>query len=360
MLQHLPRVTHLSLTGVSSFRKRALQQFCRAPPKDFNDHQRRSFCVFSGRGVHDLRKFLRQLGPDDLAALALPDPPDDAQAAAAAAGLDPQQAHFQHQVQQQHLLAARFGNNAAHPAPQPGQGWVVAAPPAGPGAGPVVHAQAQAHAQAHAMAQAHAQHARAQAMVQARQAVALAAQRMQAAGAAGGGGAGAAGGARAGNAPAQGNMLGLQSLQQQQQGGAPAGAGAAGAPGGMHRFVVPAARPGPAMVVGGADAQQRQTVPITRVAPGAGPQSPPRAGANGGEDDSGGSAIAAGGAGGAGAGARPRSATVTQRNYRSAPVTPAPGPQRAVAADAMQVDEDDEGSESGAEDEGDEEDVHMV
>ncbi|KWU45825.1 RNI-like protein, partial [Rhodotorula sp. JG-1b] len=61
MLQELPRVTHLSLTGVSSFRKRLLQQFCRAPPSTFNDHQRRSFCVFSGRGVVELRKFLRNL-----------------------------------------------------------------------------------------------------------------------------------------------------------------------------------------------------------------------------------------------------------------------------------------------------------
>lgn len=33
MLQQLPRLTHLSLTGVSSFRKRALQQFCRPPPR---------------------------------------------------------------------------------------------------------------------------------------------------------------------------------------------------------------------------------------------------------------------------------------------------------------------------------------
>ncbi|GAA5914272.1 hypothetical protein JCM6882_003677 [Rhodosporidiobolus microsporus] len=77
MLQSLPRLTHLSLTGVSAFRKRALQVFCRPPPRDFNDHQRRSFCVFSGRGVQDLRKFLRSLTPTELAALALPDPTPD-------------------------------------------------------------------------------------------------------------------------------------------------------------------------------------------------------------------------------------------------------------------------------------------
>lgn len=77
MLQELPRVTHLSLTGVSSFRKRLLQQFCRAPPSNFNDHQRRSFCVFSGRGVVELRKFLRNLTPTELNALAIPDPPSE-------------------------------------------------------------------------------------------------------------------------------------------------------------------------------------------------------------------------------------------------------------------------------------------
>ncbi|GAA5860372.1 hypothetical protein JCM3774_000396 [Rhodotorula dairenensis] len=80
MLQALPRVTHLSLTGVSSFRKRLLQQFCRAPPSNFNDHQRRSFCVFSGRGVAELRKFLRSLSPTELNALAIPDPPSEDEA----------------------------------------------------------------------------------------------------------------------------------------------------------------------------------------------------------------------------------------------------------------------------------------
>ncbi|GAA6024419.1 hypothetical protein JCM10207_003409 [Rhodosporidiobolus poonsookiae] len=82
MLQQLPRVTHLSLTGVSNFRRRALQQFCRAPPKDFNEHQRRTFCVFSGRGVQDLRKFLRSLTPTELAAIAFPEPLDEAVAGA--------------------------------------------------------------------------------------------------------------------------------------------------------------------------------------------------------------------------------------------------------------------------------------
>jgi len=33
LLQHLPRLTHLSLTEVQAFRKKVLQVFCRPPPK---------------------------------------------------------------------------------------------------------------------------------------------------------------------------------------------------------------------------------------------------------------------------------------------------------------------------------------
>ncbi|BGP13169.1 hypothetical protein JCM10213_000251 [Rhodosporidiobolus nylandii] len=104
MLQRLPRLTHLSLTGVPSFRKRVLQQFCRAPPREFNDHQRRSFCVFSGRGVQDLRKYLRSLSSIELAALAQPDPQlaDDALAQAGAVGGHPG-----------HPATAGVGGNAA-------------------------------------------------------------------------------------------------------------------------------------------------------------------------------------------------------------------------------------------------------
>ena len=61
MLVALPRLTHLSLTGVRSFRRKDLQKWCRAPPPDFNSHQRDSFCVYSGRGVHELKRYLRSL-----------------------------------------------------------------------------------------------------------------------------------------------------------------------------------------------------------------------------------------------------------------------------------------------------------
>lgn len=62
MLVALPRLTHLSLTGVRSFRRKDLQKWCRPPPSDFNSHQRESFCVYSGKGVHELKRYLRSLG----------------------------------------------------------------------------------------------------------------------------------------------------------------------------------------------------------------------------------------------------------------------------------------------------------
>ncbi|KAK4703175.1 F-box and leucine-rich repeat protein GRR1, partial [Phenoliferia sp. Uapishka_3] len=47
LLQHLPRLTHLSLTG------------------EFNAHQRSSFCVYSGKGVQELRRYLRSVTATD-------------------------------------------------------------------------------------------------------------------------------------------------------------------------------------------------------------------------------------------------------------------------------------------------------
>lgn len=32
---------------------------CREPPREFNQHQRTAFCVYSGKGVHELRKYLQ-------------------------------------------------------------------------------------------------------------------------------------------------------------------------------------------------------------------------------------------------------------------------------------------------------------
>ncbi|KAK4052080.1 SCF ubiquitin ligase complex subunit [Microbotryomycetes sp. JL201] len=65
LLQKLTRLTHLSLTGVPAFRRPDLQTWCRMPPREFNSHQRATFCVYSGKGVHELRRFLRTLYNDD-------------------------------------------------------------------------------------------------------------------------------------------------------------------------------------------------------------------------------------------------------------------------------------------------------
>lgn len=58
LLNKLPRLTHLSLTGVPAFKTREYQQFCRPAPAEFNAHQQRSFCVFSGQGITNLRLHL--------------------------------------------------------------------------------------------------------------------------------------------------------------------------------------------------------------------------------------------------------------------------------------------------------------
>jgi F-box and leucine-rich repeat protein GRR1 len=79
LLQKLHKLTHLSLTGVPAFRQPELQQFCREPPRvrvvstsssptnlngglqEFNSTQQLSFCVYSGKGVSQLRAFLTEL-----------------------------------------------------------------------------------------------------------------------------------------------------------------------------------------------------------------------------------------------------------------------------------------------------------
>jgi len=61
LLLKLHKLTHLSLTGVPAFRQPELQRFCRDAPKDFNSAQRLAFCVFSGKGVSQLRTYLTEL-----------------------------------------------------------------------------------------------------------------------------------------------------------------------------------------------------------------------------------------------------------------------------------------------------------
>ncbi|KAI5475375.1 F-box and leucine-rich repeat protein GRR1 [Pseudohyphozyma bogoriensis] len=66
LLGSLDKLTHLSLTGVRAFLRADLQRWCRAPPKEFNSHQRASFCVYSGTGVQSLRRYLRHIAQDGI------------------------------------------------------------------------------------------------------------------------------------------------------------------------------------------------------------------------------------------------------------------------------------------------------
>ncbi|KAG6831386.1 hypothetical protein H0H92_010988 [Tricholoma furcatifolium] len=61
LLQKLDKLTHLSLTGVPAFRQPELQRYCRDPPKEFNSTQQSTFCVYSGKGIYQLRSFLSAL-----------------------------------------------------------------------------------------------------------------------------------------------------------------------------------------------------------------------------------------------------------------------------------------------------------
>jgi len=58
LLNRCPRLTHLSLTGVQAFLRDDLEAFCRDAPQEFTEHQRQVFCVFSGQGVVNLRRYL--------------------------------------------------------------------------------------------------------------------------------------------------------------------------------------------------------------------------------------------------------------------------------------------------------------
>jgi F-box and leucine-rich repeat protein GRR1 len=55
------RLNHLSLTHVPSFLRNDLQEFRRSPPKELTEIQRHAFCVYSGKGVQDLRDYLNTI-----------------------------------------------------------------------------------------------------------------------------------------------------------------------------------------------------------------------------------------------------------------------------------------------------------
>ena len=63
------KLTHLSLTSVPAFLRPDFQRFRRTPPKEFSTQQRSVFCVFSGRGVRELRTYFNQLSAMNVEAL---------------------------------------------------------------------------------------------------------------------------------------------------------------------------------------------------------------------------------------------------------------------------------------------------
>lgn len=58
LLNRLPHLTHLSLSGIPAFKTVELQRYSRTPPEDLNEGQRSSFCVYSGPGIAALRNYL--------------------------------------------------------------------------------------------------------------------------------------------------------------------------------------------------------------------------------------------------------------------------------------------------------------
>lgn len=58
LLNCCQKLTHLSLTGVHAFMRDDLSVFCREAPREFTEHQRQVFCVYSGTGVSGLRRYL--------------------------------------------------------------------------------------------------------------------------------------------------------------------------------------------------------------------------------------------------------------------------------------------------------------
>ncbi|KAG0381133.1 SCF ubiquitin ligase complex subunit [Mortierella sp. AD032] len=60
LVHQCSKLTHLSVTGVPAFMTPKYQKFCRVPPSEFTAHQREVFCVFSGKGVRELRQYMEE------------------------------------------------------------------------------------------------------------------------------------------------------------------------------------------------------------------------------------------------------------------------------------------------------------
>ncbi|KAF9314193.1 SCF ubiquitin ligase complex subunit [Podila horticola] len=71
LVNQCSKLTHLSLTGVPAFMSSRYQTFCRTPPPEFTAYQRYVFCVFSGRGVRELRQSMQD-HPSTVAGIPIP------------------------------------------------------------------------------------------------------------------------------------------------------------------------------------------------------------------------------------------------------------------------------------------------
>ncbi|KAF9328865.1 SCF ubiquitin ligase complex subunit [Podila minutissima] len=71
LVNQCSKLTHLSLTGVPAFMSPRYQTFCRPPPPEFTAYQRYVFCVFSGRGVRELRQSMQD-HPSTVAGIPIP------------------------------------------------------------------------------------------------------------------------------------------------------------------------------------------------------------------------------------------------------------------------------------------------
>ncbi|CAO3597872.1 unnamed protein product [Absidia cylindrospora] len=69
LLNFCPRLNHLSLTHVPAFLRPDFQRFRRTPPKTFTPQQQNVFCVFSGKGVKDLKAYLNEITPTEFLSL---------------------------------------------------------------------------------------------------------------------------------------------------------------------------------------------------------------------------------------------------------------------------------------------------
>ncbi|KAI9486297.1 MAG: hypothetical protein EXX96DRAFT_548550 [Benjaminiella poitrasii] len=60
LVLHCRRLTHLSLSYIPAFQQsQSIRRFCQPAPKEYTAEQQRTFCVFSGPKIHELRGYFK-------------------------------------------------------------------------------------------------------------------------------------------------------------------------------------------------------------------------------------------------------------------------------------------------------------